>query len=905
MPPNPDYAEQVSVFHFTNRISSAKIRKYKMATERGMSNVPGGGPSSNTPMPGAVVTPAPQVEPAGDGRQRMDQTGQMGPPIRPSAERAGSKRPSTEDPPGSEEPASKKPKLKLKVREPDASLSPASAPAGPAPGPTPSPAPPGDNITVGSASAGTPAPKPRRSSDIRFRYSENMKLDDPSLKIDNGNESSDLSSAPPSPPAPKEPSPAPDADYGYLMSFYVEGGADDHPAPPKKAPPKKKPKHKQHNKAPALPPAPAPQPAPQNPPIPHQMMPPPPGAHQHRPHTGPPPPHPAQFQQPPPPPVSRPPPQLQLPQVQLIDFDEVNRDNKPRPPSTVNKMVCMLQALSNALTNFGGVPPVPKSPAPDYQGQTSKENDNSKNARDKDDSRSKDNIDALLGLLGDEDDSDKGEEGTKSDAISKRSNNLPNKPNQDYLLPRPGDPDGPLTYGIQFIQNALKSWAQQRLQHQYHGDLMKQAQNWQQQQLTSQKRGPGRPRKFPTEEVEADKQSLPSQPPPFQIRMESTPEGVAIKAFQHVLDSGCLQVNAMLPIELTTALRHLYMQIDHLINQGAKNEPEWQCMSYGAQIAANRVRVEKWKEAQARAHEEMARQQQLSHQSMMRSMGIAQPQPEQPPLTAEQRRAQEQAREIELDRRRSMQLALQQPQVSANMLNPMQFSNQPHIAPAAASHASSPRPSGSQTRHRSQPASPAVGGTPNSNGKSADQVKMYPPNLTPRSGASMKFSFPPPNAEAARAFGADAFPSNGQMHINGPAASPPLAQHVPQAPARRKSSNNTSTRPTASEVRPSIETATAKQPNGEAPHTNGESKKANQKAKEVVNVEDDADTIQVKQEVRNTPVQQIPTVIPATTGFTAVNALPQKRQASASASRPSSAGGGNAGVKKSKMQKGA
>ncbi|KAI7487610.1 hypothetical protein KC351_g2533, partial [Hortaea werneckii] len=64
MPPNPDYAEQVSVFHFTNRISSAKIRKYKMATERGMSNVPGGGPSSNTPMPGAVVTPAPQVEPA-------------------------------------------------------------------------------------------------------------------------------------------------------------------------------------------------------------------------------------------------------------------------------------------------------------------------------------------------------------------------------------------------------------------------------------------------------------------------------------------------------------------------------------------------------------------------------------------------------------------------------------------------------------------------------------------------------------------------------------------------------------------------------------------------------------------------------------------------------------------------
>ncbi|KAI7265524.1 hypothetical protein KC332_g13107 [Hortaea werneckii] len=359
----------------------------------------------------------------------------------------------------------------------------------------------------------------------------------------------------------------------------------------------------------------------------------------------------------------------------------------------------------------------------------------------------------------------------------------------------------------------------------------------------------------------------------------------------------------MLPIELTTALRHLYMQIDHLINQGAKNEPEWQCMSYGAQIAANRIRVEKWKEAQVRAHEEMARQQQLSHQAMMRSMGLAQPQPEQPPLTAEQRRAQEQAREIELDRRRSMQLALQQPQVSANMLNPMQFSNQPHITPAAASHASSPRLSGSQPRHHSQPASPAVGSTPNSNGKNADHVKMYPPNLTPRSGASMKFSFPPPNAEAARAFGADTFPSNGQMHVNGPAASPPLPQPIPQAPARRKSTNNNSTKPTALEVRPSIETATTKQPNGEAPHTNGESKKTKQKTQEVVNVEDDADTIQVKQEVRNTPVQQIPAVMPATTGFTAVNALPQKRQASASTSRPSSAGGGNAGAKKAKTQK--
>ncbi|KAK5130145.1 hypothetical protein LTR08_002444 [Meristemomyces frigidus] len=51
------------VFHFTSRISSAKMRKYKMATERGMNNGPGQRPSSNTPMPEPVVTLTPQVKP--------------------------------------------------------------------------------------------------------------------------------------------------------------------------------------------------------------------------------------------------------------------------------------------------------------------------------------------------------------------------------------------------------------------------------------------------------------------------------------------------------------------------------------------------------------------------------------------------------------------------------------------------------------------------------------------------------------------------------------------------------------------------------------------------------------------------------------------------------------------------
>ena len=80
-------------------------------------------------------------------------------------------------------------------------------------------------------------------------------------------------------------------------------------------------------------------------------------------------------------------------------------------------------------------------------------------------------------------------------------------------------------------------------------------------------------------------------PAEIRIKAETQPEGLAVKAFQEVLDSGCLRVNAMLPHELTRALMNLYMQIDHLINQGAKDETTWQCMSYGAQIAANKLRL--------------------------------------------------------------------------------------------------------------------------------------------------------------------------------------------------------------------------------------------------------------------------------------------------------------------------
>ena len=180
--------------------------------------------------------------------------------------------------------------------------------------------------------------------------------------------------------------------------------------------------------------------------------------------------------------------------------------------------------------------------------------------------------------------------------------------------------------------------------------------------------GPGRPRKFPDASDGSDKKSPPSDTlaPTWRVPLQGTPEGVAIKAFRDVLDSGCLQVNAVLPVELSRALRHLYMQIDHLINQGVKSEREWHCMSYGAQIAANKVRVEKWKADQAKAQEEMARQQHLSQQQVMQQMGLpAHNHPQYQQMTPVEA---QNAHAIELERMRSAQ----HPYPSQQPFNPMQ-----------------------------------------------------------------------------------------------------------------------------------------------------------------------------------------------------------------------------------------
>jgi hypothetical protein len=86
-------------------------------------------------------------------------------------------------------------------------------------------------------------------------------------------------------------------------------------------------------------------------------------------------------------------------------------------------------------------------------------------------------------------------------------------------LEHTGEPDGPLTYGIQFIMNALKSWAIQRLNQQ-------QAAAAQQARMND-----GNP-------ASASIGAPPSAPIiPSRLNLSETPEGKAIAAFRDVVES--------------------------------------------------------------------------------------------------------------------------------------------------------------------------------------------------------------------------------------------------------------------------------------------------------------------------------------------------------------------------------
>lgn len=652
-------------------------------------------------------------------------------------------------------------------------------------------------------------------------------LEDESLRLPSPG-SSELSSPPSTPaaagtkssPAEESTSPPADHNYGDFSSYYIlDGGEEDKVKPPteKKSVPQK-PQAQSKSR-----------PKPRKTHVPQQTQ------AQHAlaqaqrettfrhdvPQTVRPTPsqpqHPVSQPRPPPPP---PPPVLPpLPQVQLVDCDQSSRPDGPPVPDTVQQMIDKLEALSTALTNFGGVPTVPKSPGcqstfrrlhvflhvanrfTDGQVAAAKtpKNDNP--------------VDNLLGMFEDEEANDAitdGEDGSrqKSDAV-----------NLDYQLARSGQVDGPLSYGIQFIQNALKSWAEQRLTHQLEVQL-KERQVHHFQQTQASKSGHGRPKKS-GEADDPERPTPPSQPLPLQVKADSTPEGVAVIAFQQVLESGCLQMNTVLPVQLTRALRHLYMQIDHLINQGSKGEPQWRCMSYSAQLAANRVRVEKWKEAQAKAHEEMAHQQMLAQQHMMQQMGLPLQQHGQMMSTQAQ-----QSQGFELERRRSMLHTAQHPHLSQHLVNPLLLGSQ-SVGPLNGSG-----PSSTPTAHQNGSATPVSTRnaadtsygphTPSSlTGSNAvtqqqlEAIKMYVPGYMPRSGTQMKFSFAPHNQQALETFGPQAFPKASPQAPTVPnegpmatspaheqAATKPAADGPTPAPAARSTesigADNGGSRPTSS-----------------------------------------------------------------------------------------------------------
>ena len=132
---------------------------------------------------------------------------------------------------------------------------------------------------------------------------------------------------------------------------------------------------------------------------------------------------------------------------------------------------------------------------------------------------------------------------------------------QKRYLEHTGVPDGPLTYGIQFIMDALHSWADQRVrqQRQQHITML-------QARMLPPAVNPGNGAVPQNLAATSNGQTAPKMPD-----LNDTPEGKAIAAFRDVVESGCLQVNFILPADLADAVSRLYLQIDHLINPGSKS----------------------------------------------------------------------------------------------------------------------------------------------------------------------------------------------------------------------------------------------------------------------------------------------------------------------------------------------
>ncbi|KAK6392997.1 hypothetical protein LTR95_019608, partial [Oleoguttula sp. CCFEE 5521] len=166
-------------------------------------------------------------------------------------------------------------------------------------------------------------------------------------------------------------------------------------------------------------------------------------------------------QQPPPPPIPGP----TMPEIEAIDV---------RYQAGAKEMAMSLKELSDALAHFGHSGPAMRPDAPATMTAPA---------------------DKLLAFL-DDDSASEDEKPPKSEEVDDR-------------LRQPGEQDEFLTHGIQFIMNALKSWAQQtqwqNLCHRIH-------------------RG-----------------EIPIPTGPIEYSLAGTPEERAIKAMRKVIESSCIQ----------------------------------------------------------------------------------------------------------------------------------------------------------------------------------------------------------------------------------------------------------------------------------------------------------------------------------------------------------------------------
>lgn len=698
-----------SVFHFTSQLSSAKIRKYRLATERGM-GPPGNASQATTSIP-----------PSG------------------SASRSNSTH--------SQEPPAKKPRLRLNVRKQSND---------------------GDTIAVS---------RPKRSSTGRSRYSEEAVESDGEVEEVKGKQSPADSSALSSLDSMSVNDESTESNakrggqresYGDFMSYYIMDGddAEDEPSskPSKPEPFKEKPatKAKQRRRAkvkqaetPAAPTPPTLPAANVKPQVISQTskMPPPRQtsrsnpAPQHMPVQKPalpPVPHPQAR-----PPPATPPPNTPAPRPAPPQEPPIMEEIKVKFHAPVPDKVKKLQALSAALTNFGGVPPTKKTPEPEKELNKAKPSKMTKAGKSLQMGVSRSSltatgkvpIDNFLAMF-DDDDSDSKDEADSESPVE-----------EPRYLEHTGEPDGPLTYGIQFIMNALKSWAQQRLH---------------QQQLAAMQQGQMPPPPIPSNGSGGPSVANPT--PMNQLDLTDTPEGQAIAAFRDVVESGCLTVNVVMPADLASAVRHLYVQIDHLINQGGKTQSEhWECMSYSAQIEAHGYRVKRWKDQQMRAQEEMARQQQYAQYQMMQVGG-------QPIYDGRSHHAQFQQSHHPTECRRST------PHGQSSSRHP------PRVSLPANPGGPSPQSFGTPptTRPGHGPYDIPGGRTGHQDGFAVahtDNVSLLMANLLPRSGQTMKFSFAPSNEAAIQAFGAGAFPAISQdQRPNLPNRGPMSASPLPNVP---------------------------------------------------------------------------------------------------------------------------